>query len=37
MAPIQLYNPLPMSNRAERLGAPDLIHLFGTPHNRTIT
>src|SRR6266404_2398937 len=37
MAPIQLYNPLPMSNRADRLGAPDLIDLFGTPHNRTIT
>jgi CubicO group peptidase (beta-lactamase class C family) len=37
MAPIQLYNPLPMSNRADRLDAPDLIDLFGTPHNRTIT
>lgn len=37
MAPIQLYNPLPISNRAERLGASDLIDLFGTPHNRTIT
>jgi CubicO group peptidase (beta-lactamase class C family) len=37
MAPIQLYNPPPMSNRADRLGAPDLIDLFDTPHNRTIT
>jgi CubicO group peptidase (beta-lactamase class C family) len=37
MAPIQLYNPLPMSNRADRLSAPDLIDLFDTPHNRTIT
>jgi CubicO group peptidase (beta-lactamase class C family) len=37
MAPIQLYNPLPRSNRADRLGADDLIDLFDTPHNRTIT
>src|SRR5437867_7006272 len=37
MAPIQLYNPSPMSNRADRLGSPDLIDLFDTPHNRTIT
>ena len=37
MAPIQLYNTLPMNNRADRLGSPDLIDLFGTPHNRTIT
>ena len=36
-APIQLYNPLPMQNRAERLGAADVVDLFGTPHNRTIT
>jgi hypothetical protein len=37
MAPIQLYNPSPMSNRADRLGSPDLIDLFDAPHNRTIT
>jgi CubicO group peptidase (beta-lactamase class C family) len=37
MAPIQLYNPLPAGNRAERMGAPDLLDLFATPHNRTIT
>ena len=37
MAPIQLYNPLPAGNRAERMGAGDLIDLFATPHNRTIT
>jgi len=37
MAPIQLYNPTPSGNRADRFGAPDLIDLFGTPHNRTIT
>jgi len=33
MAPIQLYNPLPAGNRAERMGAPDLLDLFVTPHN----
>src|SRR6516164_9174624 len=36
MAPIQLYNPSPMSNRADRLRSPDLIDLFDTPHDRTI-
>src|SRR5262249_26172669 len=30
-------NSSPMSNRADRLGSPDLIDLFDTPHNRTIT
>jgi CubicO group peptidase (beta-lactamase class C family) len=35
--PIQLYNPLPLaSNKADRLGR-DLLYLFETPHNRTIT
>jgi CubicO group peptidase (beta-lactamase class C family) len=37
VAPIQLYNPLPMGNRADRMRQPDLIDLFDTPHNRTIT
>ena len=38
VAPIQLYNPNPAgSNRADRMGTPDLIDLFDTPHNRTIT
>jgi CubicO group peptidase (beta-lactamase class C family) len=38
VAPIQLYNPLYAgSNRADRMGAPDLIDLFDTPHNRAIT
>jgi CubicO group peptidase (beta-lactamase class C family) len=35
--PIQLYNPAPAGNKADRVGASDLIDLFGTPHNRTIT
>ena len=37
IAPIQLYNPVPAGNRAERMATGDLIDLFGTPHNRTIT
>src|SRR5215510_12082413 len=36
VAPIQIYNPAP-GNRAERMGASDLVYLFDTPHNRTIT
>src|SRR5262245_47269691 len=35
--PIQLYSPVPSGNRADRISAPDLIELFATPHNRTIT
>jgi CubicO group peptidase (beta-lactamase class C family) len=35
--PIQLYKPAPAGNKADRVGASDLIDLFGTPHNRTIT
>jgi CubicO group peptidase (beta-lactamase class C family) len=35
VAPIQLY-PAP-GNRSERMGEPDLLNLFETPHNRTIT
>ena len=27
----------PVGNKADRVGAPDLIDLFDTPHNRTIT
>jgi CubicO group peptidase (beta-lactamase class C family) len=37
VAPIQLYNPIPAGNRADRMGTPDLIDLFDTPHNRAIT
>jgi CubicO group peptidase (beta-lactamase class C family) len=37
VAPIQLYNPALAGQRADRMSAPDLIDLFGTPHNRTIT
>jgi CubicO group peptidase (beta-lactamase class C family) len=36
MAPIHLYDPFPRS-RAERVGEPMLLELFGTPHNRSIT
>jgi CubicO group peptidase (beta-lactamase class C family) len=37
VAPIQLYNPGPAGNKADRMSAPDLIDLFNTPHNRTVT
>jgi CubicO group peptidase (beta-lactamase class C family) len=35
--PIQLYNPLPTMNKSDRLAGSDLLYLFETPHNRTIT
>jgi len=37
VGPIQPYRPLPPATRSERLATPDLIELFATPHNRTIT
>jgi CubicO group peptidase (beta-lactamase class C family) len=37
VAPIQLYPPLPIGNKSDRIGTPDLLSLFETPHNRTIT
>jgi CubicO group peptidase (beta-lactamase class C family) len=37
VAPIQPYNPVTLGNRADRMRQPDLIDLFDTPHNRTIT
>jgi CubicO group peptidase (beta-lactamase class C family) len=37
VAPIQLYAPLSAGNKSDRLGAADLLFLFETPHNRTIT
>src|SRR5258708_32419954 len=37
VAPIQVFNPLPAGNKSDRLGTPDLLVLFDTPHNRTIT
>ena len=37
VAPVQLYDPLPTANKSDRLGAPGLVALFETPHNRTIT
>jgi CubicO group peptidase (beta-lactamase class C family) len=35
--PIQPYNPVPAGNKSDGLGASDLLYLFDTPHNRTIT
>ncbi|MDB5923386.1 MAG: beta-lactamase, partial [Betaproteobacteria bacterium] len=35
--PIQLYNPTPAGNKSDRMGGSDLLYLFETPHNRTIT
>ena len=35
--PIQLYNPIPAMNKSDRLTGSDLLYLFETPHNRTIT
>ena len=37
VAPIQLYNPLVIGNKADSLGTPDLLFLFDTPHNSKIT
>src|SRR4051812_42658386 len=37
VAPIQLYEPNPAGNKSDRIGRPDLLFLFETPHNRTIT
>src|SRR4051794_10776709 len=35
--PIQLYNPTPPGNKSDRMNGSDLLYLFETPHNRTIT
>jgi CubicO group peptidase (beta-lactamase class C family) len=35
--PIQFYNALPVSNKSDRMAGSDLLYLFETPHNRTIT
>jgi CubicO group peptidase (beta-lactamase class C family) len=35
--PIQLYNPISIANKSDRMGGSDLLYLFETPHNRTIT
>jgi CubicO group peptidase (beta-lactamase class C family) len=37
VAPIRVYNPLPAINRPDALTTPDLLSLFETEHNRTIT
>ena len=37
VGPVLAYSPLPGLNKAERFDRPDLMSLFDTPHNRTIT
>ena len=37
VAPIQVYDPSPSGNKSDRIGKSDLLFLFETPHNRTIT
>lgn len=37
IAPIQLYDPSQASVKANDYGKPDLLNLYNTPHNRTIT
>ncbi|MDB5810870.1 MAG: hypothetical protein JWN94_2992, partial [Betaproteobacteria bacterium] len=35
--PIQVYQPTPAGNKSDRMSGSDLLYLFETPHNRTIT
>jgi CubicO group peptidase (beta-lactamase class C family) len=37
VAPIQSFDASPVGNKADRLGRRELIELFESPHNRTIT
>lgn len=37
MAPVHVYKPVETSNKADNFGTPQLLDLFDTPHNRTIT
>src|SRR5260370_1236930 len=37
VAPILLYAPPSTANKSDRLNTPDLLFLFESPHNRTIT
>lgn len=37
MAPIHLYAPIETGNKADHFGKPQMLELFNTPHNRTIT
>jgi CubicO group peptidase (beta-lactamase class C family) len=37
MAPIEVYYPLKIANKADQYGTPQMIELFDTPHNKTIT
>jgi CubicO group peptidase (beta-lactamase class C family) len=35
--PIQLYNPVPLANKVDRMKGSDFLHLFESEHNRRIT
>ncbi len=37
VAPIEVYKPQPAGDKSDRVGKPDLLTPFETPHNRTIT
>jgi CubicO group peptidase (beta-lactamase class C family) len=37
MAPIQIYDPMGEPSKASGYGSDDLVRLFDTPHNKTIT
>lgn len=37
MAPIHLYSSIETGNKADHYGQPQMLELFNTPHNRTIT
>jgi CubicO group peptidase (beta-lactamase class C family) len=37
IGPIQVYDPNASGNKADRYKQPQLVNLFNTPHNRTIT
>lgn len=37
MAPIQLYSSIDNGNKADQFGKQQMLDLFNTPHNRTIT
>jgi hypothetical protein len=37
VAPVHLYSAIETGNKADRFGKSELLNLFDTPHNRTIT